>query len=270
MDYITNKLIIVFVFMLIISMVETLAYATRLSGARVGFIASAVALFNLLIIVSRFSVMIQQPLTGKLISEASSQDKLDIIATQYRIIIGSTTVGTLLGILLLPTFIILFSKSIIQLSIGNGSIVELIYKCLNPKGLKKCFQYIRTPNLSYLQGMNFSDFPKRLFITNIVITSVYTIGVLSSLYASLLVPENAASAIMSSGIINGIATILLTIFVDPKISILADRVMKSRASYSNLKIYTVAMVTSKLLGTIFAQLLFIPGAYYIAWFSGWI
>ncbi|EOO25854.1 hypothetical protein IIU_06065 [Bacillus cereus VD133] len=270
MDFITDKLIIVFVFMLVISIVETLAYATRLSGARVGFIASAISLFNILIIISRFSAMIQQPLTGKLITEISSQDKLSTIATQYRIIIASTTIGTLVGILLLPTFIALFSKAIIQLSSGNGSIVGLAHKCLKLNGIKKCFQHIRIPSLRYLQGIKFGDFPKKLFVINIIITSIYTIGVLSSLYAALLIPENAAAAIMSSGIINGVATILLTIFVDPKVSILSDRVVKKQASYLNLKTYSIAMVTSKLLGTILAQLLFIPGAYYISWFSNWI
>ncbi|QWI72917.1 lipid II flippase Amj family protein (plasmid) [Bacillus mycoides] len=270
MDFITNKLIIVFIFMMVITTLETLAYATRLSGARVGYIASSLALFNILIIVSRFSVMIQQPLTGKLITEVSSHDKLNIVATQYRIIIGATTIGTILGILLLPTFVTLFSRAIIQLSVGNGSIIDLFCKWLNFKGLKRCYQNLCAPNVSYLQGIRFRDFPKRLFLINVVVTSVYTIGVLSSLYASLLVPENAAAAIMSSGIINGVATILLTIFIDPKISILADRVVKKQANYLNLKSYSIAMVASKLLGTILAQLLFIPGAHYIAWFSNWI
>jgi hypothetical protein len=85
MDFITNKLIIVSLFMLIITTVETLAYATRLSGARVGLIASALSLFNMMVIVSRLSTMIQQPLTGKLITDAPFADKLQFVASQYRI-----------------------------------------------------------------------------------------------------------------------------------------------------------------------------------------
>ncbi len=92
-----------------------------------------------------------------------------------------------------------------------------------------------------------------------------------SLYASMLVPKDYAQAtLMSSGIINGIATILLTLFIDPKASVLADRVMKNQSDYIYLKSYSLTMISSKLMGTIVAQLLFIPVAYYVAWFAKWI
>ncbi|MFC7687036.1 lipid II flippase family protein [Ureibacillus sp. GCM10028918] len=41
-----------------------------------------------------------------------------------------------------------------------------------------------------------------------LITAIYTIGVLSALYAALIALERATTAIMASGEINGIATIL--------------------------------------------------------------
>lgn len=106
---------------------------------------------------------------------------------------------------------------------------------------------------------------------NVIISAVFTIGVLSSIYASMLVPQYySQAALMSSGIINGVATILLTLFVDPKASVLADRVVKKQSSYVYLKSYSLTMVSSKLLGTFVAQLLFIPAAYYVAWFAEWI
>jgi hypothetical protein len=84
----------------------------------------------------------------------------------------------------------------------------------------------------------------------------------------MLVPEDSApTALMSSGIINGVATILLTMFIDPKASVLADRVMKNQCDYVFLKSYSLTMIGSKFLGTIVAQLLFIPAAYYVAWFA---
>jgi hypothetical protein len=75
---------------------------------------------------------------------------------------------------------------------------------------------------------------------------------------------------MSSGLINGIATILLVIFIDPKISILADDVGNRRGNYRNLRDTTGMLVLSRLMGTLVAQLLFIPGAHYIAWFTKFI
>lgn len=103
-----------------------------------------------------------------------------------------------------------------------------------------------------------------------IITAIYTIGVLSALYAALLAPERASTAIMASGLINGIATILLVIFIDPKLSVIADDVVNQRGSYNKLKTMSLMMVTSRFLGTILAQFLFIWGARYIAWFTKFI
>lgn len=137
--------------------------------------------------------------------------------------------------------------------------------------MKRVVLYFRMPKLSFLKGINKYTFPKRLFIINILITAVYTVGVLAAIYGSLLTePQYAQAVVLSSGIINGIATILLTLFIDPKASVLADRVTKDKKKYVFLKSYSFAMVTSKFAGTILAQIIFIPAAYYVAWFAKWL
>ncbi|MFD3449362.1 lipid II flippase Amj family protein [Microbacteriaceae bacterium 4G12] len=271
MEVITSKVMIISLFLLLITMIETLAYSTRISGARVKLIATALSLFSTLVIVSRFSTMIQQPLTAKLIAQAPEINKLHYIEAQYRIFIWVTSIGVLLGILLFPTFINIFSRAIIQLSNERGSIFTLFSKQCNLGGFKKVVRCFRLPRLSYLKGITLQTIPKRLFVINVIISAVFTIGVLSSIYASILVPEGyAQAAMMSSGIINGIATILLTLFIDPKASVLADRVMKNQVDYIYLKSYSLTMISSKFLGTIVAQFLFLPAAFYVAWFAKWI
>lgn len=271
MGLITGKVIIISLFLLIVTMIETLAYSTRISGARVKLIATALSLFSTLVIVSRFSTMIQQPLTAKLIAEAPDLNKLHYIEEQYRILIGVTSIGVLLGILLFPTFINIFSRAIIQLSNQRGSIIALFVNQFNRNGIRKIVMCFRLPRFSYLKGITLKTIPKRLFVINVIISAVFTIGVLSSIYASMIVPKDfAQAALMSSGIINGIATILLTLFIDPKASVLADRVMKKQTDYIYLKSYSLTMISSKFLGTIVAQLLLIPAAYYVAWFAKWI
>ncbi|WP_409299062.1 lipid II flippase Amj family protein [Peribacillus sp. SCS-26] len=270
MELITGKVIIISLFLMIITMIETLAYSTRISGARVKLIATALSLFSTLVIVSRFSTMIQQPLTAKLIAEAPRLHRLEYIEEQYRILIGVTSVGVLLGIFLFPTFIHLFSRAIIQLSDHRGSVISLFVHQLNYRSISKILKCFRMPRFSYLKGITLQTIPKRLFVLNVIISAVFTIGVLASIYASMIVPEDyAQAALMSSGIINGIATILLTLFIDPKASVLAD-VMKKQTQYIYLKSYSLTMISSKFVGTIVAQLLFIPAAYYVAWFAKWI
>lgn len=51
MDLITGKVIIISIFLLTITVIETLAYSTRISGARVKLIATALSLFSTMVIV---------------------------------------------------------------------------------------------------------------------------------------------------------------------------------------------------------------------------
>lgn len=270
MEFLTDKVIYISLFILVIHTIETLAYAVRLSGARVGLIASALSLFNLMVIVSRMANMMQQPFTGSLVDTAPNSNTLEFVESQYRIIIGASTIGTLVGIILLPTFVALFSRSIIHLSKQGGSIPSLFKTIFSLEYIKRGLNQMHFPSKNDLTGFSLNHIPKRLFLINMVVTSIYTIGVLSALYAALLTPERASTAIMASGLINGIATILLVVFVDPKISVMADDVINKRGDYLKLKNVSLMMVSSRLLGTLLAQLLFIPGAKYIAWFTKFI
>lgn len=267
---ITEKLIMIGLFVLIIHSIETLAYAVRLSGARVRLLASALSLFNVMVMISRLANMMQQPFTGSLVDIAPKDNALAFVEGQYRLIIGAASVGTLIGILLIPTFVAIFSRAIIHLADERGSIPALLKKGISLDYIKRGIKHFRRPRFSDIRGIGLRDVPIKLFVINIVITAIYTIGVLSALYAALLVPERANTAVMASGLINGIATILLIIFIDPKISILADDVINNKGSYNDLKRASVMMMTSRFLGTLLAQLLFIPGAHYVAWFAKFI
>ena len=267
MEFITVQLVFIALFIFIIHSIETLAYAVRLSGARVKMIASALSLFNIIVIVARMANMMQQPFTGSLIDSAPTENTLEFVETQFRILIGASTVGTAFGIILLPTFIALFSRAIIHLSEEKGSVPSLMKRIFSIQSIKRSITHFSLPKFSYLQGTRMKDIPIKLFFINIFITAIYTIGVLSALYAALLAPKSDTTAIMSSGLINGIATILLVIFIDPKLSVMADDVVQQRGSYQQLKNMSLMMVTSRLLGTILAQFLFIWGAKYIAWFA---
>lgn len=270
LELLTEKLILIFFFVFIIHAIETLAYAVRLSGARVKMIASALSLFNLMVIFSRMANMMQQPFTGSLIDNAPKENAMAFVEGQYRIIIGSSTLGTLFGILLLPTFIALFSRAIVHLSEERGSVPSLIKKGLTGGFIRRGMKHIKLPSLSYLKDIRMKDIPVKLFVINALITAIYTIGVLSALYAALLAPGRASTAIMASGLVNGVATILLVIFIDPKVSVIADDVVNKSGSYLTLKRISLMMVGSRLIGTLIAQLLFIPGAHYIAWLTKFI
>ncbi|KAF0821349.1 putative integral membrane protein YdaH [Cytobacillus firmus] len=267
LDLMTGKIVFTSLFIILIHSIETLAYAVRLSGARVKLIASGLSLFSTIVIVSRMANMGQQPLLGSIIDTAPEQNFLVYVESQFRVLIGASTIGTIIGILLLPTFIAIFSRAIIRLADEEGSVPSLLKIGFNWKSAKRMVKHFKIPRISYLNGLKLSEIPKRLFLFNMFVTAIYTIGVLAALYASLLTTASSNTAVMASGLINGVATILLSIFVDPKISVMSDNVVHGKAKYSNLKGISIMMVTSRLIGTVLAQIMFIPGAYYIAWAS---
>ncbi|MBM7715745.1 hypothetical protein JOC94_002734 [Bacillus thermophilus] len=99
MELFTVTLIFIALFIFLIHSIEILAYAVRLSGARVRMIASALSLFNIMVTVSRLANMMQQPFTGRLIDNAPEENALAFVEGQFRVIIGSSTLGTIFGIL---------------------------------------------------------------------------------------------------------------------------------------------------------------------------
>ncbi|WP_306482856.1 lipid II flippase family protein [Bacillus pseudomycoides] len=64
-----------------------------------------------------------------------------------------------------------------------------------------------------------------------------------------------------------VATILLTLLTDPKLSFFTDKVARK---YFELKNFTFMILFSRLLGTLIAQLILVSSAYYIVWFTKFI
>ena len=160
MHVITSQVLFIFCFLLLIHSIETLAYATRLSGARVGFIASALSLFNVMVIVSRMSNMVQQPFTGHLIDAAGS-NALSVVGAQFRFLIFGSTVGTMLGICLLPTFVALFSRAIIHLADGGGSVMQVFKRIFTERAEACAFLYQTAVSLLF-KGASIPNDPETL------------------------------------------------------------------------------------------------------------
>jgi hypothetical protein len=105
-------------------------------------------------------------------------------------------------------------------------------------------------------------------VINIVATAIWAVGVFASLYAAYLAPELRVTSSNLSGIINGVATILLFVVVDPHLSLITDDVLQGRTSEGYFRRAIVWMLGSRLLGTILAQFLLVPAAIVISTIAG--
>ncbi|HHV62964.1 MAG TPA: DUF2837 family protein [Firmicutes bacterium] len=247
-------------------MIDTLSYSVRLGGIRTRQLALALSLFNSIALISRTANMLQAPLVGRLVGANLSPERHAALAGSMRMVIASATAGTLLGIILIPTFLSLFIKAIKALA-RRGSIPAFLFECMAPAKLKSVPGSIRLPDRRILSRLKPEAIPIQLILLNVIITAIYTTGVLSAAYAAAIVPPSKSiAASLSSGLVNGIATVLFTILVDPKSAVITDQAMRGEIDISVADTLVAYLIGSKLAGTLLAQLIFIPATWVIAYF----
>jgi hypothetical protein len=117
--------------------------------------------------------------------------------------------------------------------------------------------------------MNYQDvgnrkLPVMILFANMLVISVWSAGVLSSMFAGVLVPEYRATAVHMSALINGIATIIMFLYCDPFIARVVDDTTDSDEDkeFSSRLIRYAAL--SHVAGVLLAQVVLLPGAWLIA------
>ncbi|HET6225889.1 MAG TPA: lipid II flippase Amj family protein [Bacteroidia bacterium] len=262
----TTQLIIVIILTFIINLITTLSYAVRIVGIRTRRIAISFSLFNILVLISRTANGFQAPLLAKTVE---NDIKAGIFSNEYpfRLIIFSCTVATFFGAALIPTFQRILSKAVINFSI-HKSISKLIVHGFSKTGILYFKDNLTIPTkVNITQLKSEKAFPWKIFILNIFAVAILTIGVLSAVYASYLNPEYRTTASNLSAFINGLATIIMFIVIDPHLSAMTDDVMLGKCSEKTFRKYIVYMTIARLIGTIIAQILFIPASELLSWIA---
>jgi hypothetical protein len=265
----TNQIIIVIGLTFLINFITTLSYSVRIVGIRTGRIAVSFALFNILVLISRTANGFQAPLLASSI-EKNIHSGLSASTFDFRLIILSCTIATLFGGFLIPTFQRFLSIAVDRFSIYK-SVPKVILHGFTKSGLTSIKESIVIPSPLNITTLNIGvDFPWKVFLMNVIAVAIITIGVLSALYAGYINPEFRTTASSLSAIINGIATILMFIFIDPFLSVMTDEVVLGKTKESLFRKYIVYMVIARLIGTVLAQFLLIPAAKIIALIAGTI
>ena len=100
---------------------------------------------------------------------------------------------------------------------------------------------------------------------NFAATALWTVGVLASIYAGVLVPELRVTAASLSALVNGAATVVMFVVIDPQVSALTDDAARGRTAEGRLRRLIFWLTASRLAGTLAAQALLEPAAWAIAW-----
>jgi hypothetical protein len=258
----TIQIIIVLLLTFVIHLISTLSYSVRIVGTRTRKIAVSFALFNIMVLISRTSNSFQAPLLAKWV-ENNINLNINPGTFEIRLILLSTSIATIVGAFLIPTFQRVLSKAVLNFSI-HKSMPKLILHGFTKTGIRQLTNEISVPNKKNLTVHSKSKFPLKIFVFNIIAVAILTVGVLSALYAGFITPELRTTASSLSAIVNGFATILMFVIIDPHLSILTDEVVEGKYSESSFRGTIRYMVLARFIGTILAQFLLVPFAHFIA------
>lgn len=247
----------------IISIIGTLAYSVRLVGVRTGKIAITYSVFNILTLVSRSAVTFQVPILTKYVENNTNNSGLVYVFNMIIIVSG---IATIVGAFLIPTFQRIFYKGVLRFSIDK-SLPKLLIHSFSKTGIHYMKECIAIPVKSNLTKINYKKLPVKIILFNLIAVSLITVGSLAPIYAGNIAPDLRATCITLSSIINGVATILMSIFIDPQLSIMTDEVIEGTCSEEDFRTCVVAMVGSKSIGTFISLLLLIPSSYLIVFIA---
>lgn len=269
----SNALLIICLFTFLIHFTESSVYSMRLAGIRTKQIAISLSFVTSALLVSRLSNMGQAPLLGLMVDSTitmASPTALQLLESQFRLVIFAAFIGSSFGAFLTPTFVALLQKAIFRF-LENGSFIGTALSAFHPKNTLNIIRSFRIPSLQTFKDISFSRLPKTFLFMNILVTSIYTIGVLCALLAGAYLPDLRSTAIQLSGIVNGIATILLAIVVDPTGARITDQAAHGSRPESDVKSVVFFLLFGRIIGTLLvAQLIFMPFTDYIILATKWI
>lgn len=234
-DFIFLACIVVFSFS-IIHGIEVTSFLSRLTGVVVGKKSLAYSLQNAVFMLTRFFIMALMPILG-LIVDVGVEKKSYLIMV-FSALLGASILSIL--VIALRGKVISAFKSIIEDSIkGKSLIVSLI----------KFPIYFFSNNEVVVKLPDFNTILKnKIFWFSAIVFCIYSVSTFIVFYVGLIFPDYRTSISQLSGIMNAFATVLLTFWIEPKISLEIDK-------ENNIK-KSSEMIIILLMGRIFGVVLF--------------
>jgi len=243
------QLAVLFALTFVINLIGSLAYSVRIAGVRTGRIALSFSLFNILVLVSRTANTFQAPLLAKRVEHQLGMAHVGSVA-DFRWLLAAASLATLIAAFLTPTFQRILTTAVASFA-RHRSVPRLVLRALSPAGLAHFRDAVALPLA-------------RNVVAGRRIRVPTAVGILAALYAGYLAPEFRSTASNLSGVINGVATILLFVVVDPFLAMLTDDVVGGRSTEPAFRQAVVGMLGSRFVGTVLAQFLLLPAAQLVA------
>lgn len=259
-----TQLLLICFLTFVIHLIGTLAYSVRIAGIRTKRIAVSLALFSILMLVSRTSNSFLGPFLAKRVETNLKGFASGALLGDFRWLLVSASLATVVGAVLIPTFQRVFCRAVLHFQV-HRSIPKLILHGFFKGGLSYVRDVASAPTVRNVTEIRSAHgVSRRITLLNVGATALWTVGVFASLYAGVLDPSVRVTSSTLSSIINGGATIMMAVFIDPHMSGMTDDVVEGKISEGQFRKAIVWLVGSRLAGTVAAQALLVPAAILIA------
>jgi hypothetical protein len=255
-----KQLLLICFLTFVIHLIGTLAYSVRIAGVRTKRIAVSLALFSILMLVSRTSNSFLGPFLAKRVESHLGSAAIGALLGDFRWLLVSATLATVAGALLIPTFQRVFCRAVLHFQ-AHRSIPKLILHGFFKGGLSYVKDVASMPAVRNVTSMSSGHgVSGSITALNVAATALWTVGVFAALYAGVLDPSVRVTSSTLSSIVNGGATIMMAVFIDPHMSGMTDDVVEGKVSEGQFRKAIVWLVGSRMTGTVLAQLLLVPAA----------
>ena len=247
-------------------------YSSRVSAVTTASRASALAIFNFFSLIARVGQQVYAPFVGAVTDtlthrtgdQALSAEALAKLEIFYRGLISGATIGCVVSVLMIPTFVKVYEVMIRELN-EKESLPSILLQALNPLLWPRAFRLLAAPWKQHVSRQALAKLPKAFLWANVVVLAFITVGQIAAIYAgAALSPEVARTTTLLSPLINGIATITASLLVDPTCSILVDQAGKGQRSVEEIETMTFWLAMGTVAGTVISQIVFIPAAWAIS------
>lgn len=186
------------------------------------------------------------------------------LLADFQWILASAAVATACGALLVPSAQRAFARAVAILQ-TRRSLFGLLLHGIHPRRLLLVPRYLAIPAPANFLSLGTRGGLSWTFLgLNVVAVALWTVGVFVSLYAGLLEPDFRVTCSNLSSLINGLATIVMFLLLDPQLSLLTDDVAHHRVTQGTFRSVVASLVGARLAGVLVAQFLLIPCALLIA------
>ncbi|MEG6616139.1 lipid II flippase Amj family protein [Peptococcaceae bacterium 1198_IL3148] len=280
-----SRLLLAAILIAFIHMINTLIYSVRPAGVHTKRLAIAYSLFNVISLFASTANLVLAPLMSSIVEHAiqrfiaanpgaematiaetaNYQAELALLNQDFRLVIVAATVGTLVGIFLIPAFVRIFVRGIMWFDEVKSVPKMLTMLIFSPKRVVGLLRSLNMPKKDVVERVRDSKtkLPATFLWLNFIANGIFTTGVLSALYAGALFPEFRATTTVLSGVVNGFATLMFAMVVDPTAAMITDQALRGERDQYDVKQMSFYLAVTRLGGTILAQVLFVPAAWII-------